>query len=187
MCLPVWTESKQSCFPKCHEKILRSTCAFPFGGNRNNNVSMVGQHIKHGLHVPSRLEGIETIDISGLILAAFSTVYMCLPVWREWKLGIYRSTVVSTTRSVYMCLPVWRESKRISIRTGCSAKLCLHVPSRLEGIETCCNPVDTSHITLCLHVPSRLEGIETIGHHAGDWDINKNVYMCLPVRRESKL
>ena len=62
------------------------------------------------LHVPSRLEGMETF------LNQF--------------LDVNKS-------QVYMCLPVWRESKRYIgdlIRTDMLDSL--HVPSRLEGIET---------------------------------------------------
>ena len=41
-------------------------------------------HIQKSSHVPSRLEGIETIA-SRMMRVAFSTVRMCLPVWRELK------------------------------------------------------------------------------------------------------
>ena len=129
----------------------------------------------------------ETIHHSRHFHCSGSLVYMCLPVWREWK--------------------PHRTSERHSIN------FCIHVPSRLEGMETCvsfsenyivyknifvymCLPVwresklpDPEDAgPLCrrsLHVPSRLEGIET-RRESTNKILSVLVYMCLPVWRELK-
>ena len=65
-----------------------------------------------GLHVPSRLEGIETRPDSPLHRTAYG-VYTCLPVWRELKLkGLAMRRRLRFDR-VYTCLPVWRELKLV--------------------------------------------------------------------------
>ena len=92
MCLPVWRESKQGgrggCIPPL--RFYTSTCAFPFGGNRNIiHFNLVGK-LAGSLHVPSRLEGIETFRTRDRYRSQERCVYMCLPVWRESKLR-YRS------------------------------------------------------------------------------------------------
>ena len=77
-----------------------------------------------------------------------------------------------------------RSPETLSVPFGC-----LHVPSRLEGIET----KIASHCffllsyKICLHVPSRLEGIET-PENTFAFVSSKIifVYMCLPVWRELK-
>ena len=162
---------------------------------------------------------------------------MCLPVWREWKLNCRIQGIMSILL-VYMCLPVWRESKRCSVNgdliirddlSTCAFPFggnrnpssqtvpetrmgsCLHVPSRLEGMETeplqvrsrsfcwstCAFPFGGNRnappgfrvvkCSLSLHVPSRLEGIETLLIQQSLRRQARPVYMCLPVWRESKL
>ena len=146
--------------------LQESTCAFPFGGNGNVVFCVAFAVFCGSLHVPSRLEGMETMgeqrEVFALLglhvpsrlegmetqqqknqeracchAARHDNVYMCLPVWREWKLvgdsyqlldedaiGLHvpsrlegmetLSTIKSSDRfEVYMCLPVWREWKRI--------------------------------------------------------------------------
>ena len=61
--------------------------------------------------MPSRLEGMETAMTVAVKTKNTETVYMCLPVWREWKPYPMGFRVV------------W-------------VFYCLHVPSRLEGMET---------------------------------------------------
>ena len=114
MCLPVWREWK-------------------LNKDRFASVNLVNFR----LHVPSRLEGIETnlaqlSDCEGHL----ERVYMCLPVWREWKHMGWKSVAEQSTT-------------------------CLHVPSRLEGIETMGRLLSLFRRANRLHVPSRLEGIET--------------------------
>ena len=92
MCLPVWRESK-------------------LGDNRIDKLQL---HIV-SLHVPSRLEGIETQCLHHPRRRS-SWVYMCLPVWRESK--------------PEKCFPVHLATREVLRGIG------LHVPSRLEGIET---------------------------------------------------
>ena len=61
-----------------------------------------------------------------------------------------------------MCLPVWRELKQLPLLCGVrSFQYRLHVPSRLEGIETEFLRLLSGTLVTSLHVPSRLEGIET--------------------------
>ena len=114
-----------------------------------------------------------------------SPVWMCLPVWRELKrkFGDFSRTIAAR---VWMCLPVWRELKHKIRLERRGESMCLNVPSRLKGIETCVwgehfhlkffksecafpfegnwNFVSRSGkfvIHCCLNVPSRLKGIET--------------------------
>ena len=60
-----------------------------------------------------------------------------------------------------MCLPVWRELKRhLRQYYGWCLLQGLHVPSRLEGMETDSRGYMNQNWR-GLHVPSRLEGMET--------------------------
>ena len=61
MCLPVWREWKHEVGCGCGFFRFGSTCAFPFGGNGNKSI-LKGFFclLEESLHVPSRLEGIET-------------------------------------------------------------------------------------------------------------------------------
>ena len=160
-----------------------STCAFPFGGNRNLFDFFTTTTLRTRLHVPSRLEGIETIRA----LRCVCGVLQCLHVPSRLE-GM-------ETESRYPCVGSNRS---------------LHVPSRLEGMETFWLFKEDFRNGCGLHVPSRLEGIETLGIPQPFWGLgaqstcafpfggNGNnfkssaygyvgiVYMCLPVWRESK-
>ena len=116
-----------------------------------------------------------------------SRVYMCLPVRREWKL-ISNNISYQRPMPVYMCLPVWREWKPHTPRCGhcASASTCAFPFGGNGSWKICWIPFSTT--CLSLHVPSRLEGMETVSsQHAvpgfPNWSL---VYMCLPVWREWK-
>ena len=137
MCLPVWRELKL-CACRAATSLPSFACS----------------------HVPSRLEGIETV--SGRALS------------RQFG-------------GVHMCLPVWRELKRVFIRHRTRpGESCSHVPSRLEGIETRFRRRSSDPFLVCSHVPSRLEGIETRSDRKNLWLVLTSVHMCLPVWRELK-
>ena len=113
--------------------------------------------------LPVRRESKQTLQSFRNLQSAFYCVYMCLPVWRESKQRLISRSVgssgsslstcafpfggnrnslvivsVASASSVYMCLPVWRESKQTELRCilSLTSLFRLHVPSRLEGIET---------------------------------------------------
>ena len=64
-------------------------------------------------------------------------------------------------------------------------RMCLHVPSRSEGIETSVIRLYLANLITGLHVPSRSEGIETLFRRCESRSVFL-VYTCLPVRRELK-
>ena len=93
------------------------------------------QHLSACLHVPSRLEGIETARVA--VLKFVIGYRLHVPSRLE---GIetqrHRPQSLALPIAVYMCLPVWRELKPPYRHAAPSGSLSLHVPSRLEGIET---------------------------------------------------
>ena len=113
--------------------------------------------------MPSRLEGIETVCIQGEVCIDVPVrVYMCLPVWRELK-PIYSRYSIRLPKFVYMCLPVWRELKlweRVRDIRRIQVYMCLPVWRELKLNFITQMFVDVS--VRRLHVPSRLEGIETL-------------------------
>ena len=163
MCLPVWREWKLDAL-------------HPGAGVPINIVYMC---------LPVWREWKHTTELASSSKSAL--VYMCLPVWREWK-PRFRQWSSWFQIFVYMCLPVWREWKREPLASLTITLLirCLHVPSRLEGMET--TPPSTA-------IPYFGFGVSTcafpfggngnyrsfVGHFAFLY-----VYMCLPVWREWK-
>ena len=163
------------------------TRTFPFGGNGNIKTTGGASSISSkSSHVPSRLEGMETIEPERPQWSASDVeVHTYLPVWRELKLLLQLLPVLSVESS--------------------------HVPSRLEGMET--EPAKTNkktntfvhtylpvwrelkpyyayHRHLSLHgshVPSRLEGIETANASSAKcFSMRDLVHTYLPVWRELK-
>ena len=110
-------------------------------------------------HVPSRLEGMETLlDLrdnqpnlaftrtfpfggngnrveSPLVNCFTLDVHTYLPVWREWK-PYFSEFCHCFAPLVHTYLPVWREWKPIAKTLKVPVKYGSHVPSRLEGMET---------------------------------------------------
>ena len=239
MCLPVRRESKRFLLTVhwVSDSVV-STCAFPFGGNRNENIAIFVNFVTDTSTCAFPFGGNRNEYDCQFLRCDVVKVYMCLPVRREWKqkttlLSIehmsWRSLHVPSRSegmetqnrtpfpldgiSVYMCLPVRREWKRVrcqqapkllyksthafpfggngngSTATSTSGEgSSLHVPSRSEGMETspkmiserysivtstCAFPFGgngNGHLEfhllcrheICLHVPSRSEGIETM-------------------------
>ena len=133
---------------------------FPFGGNRNLYINIIRKNIDEACQGLSRSEGIET-GVPLLILKDFHHLPRTFPFG-----GNRNNTPAASDGSVlYKGLaepfPVRRESKQ---NTYCPfpsvSTMCLHVLSRLEGIET-----TRASRRDCLLLPcpvlSRLEGIET--------------------------
>ena len=112
--------------------------------------------------MPSRLEGIETHTGLPLDLLSSELPSTCaFPFGGNGNITYLRSEMQSLR--VYMCLPVWRESKQTANgeNLGFVVRIGLHVPSRLEGIETLSLAMTLTMSAYSLHVPSRLEGMET--------------------------
>ena len=112
---------------------------------------------------------------------------MCLPVWRELKHELVSGEIKFSNSLVYMCLPVWRELKPSGVLFARNVIVAsLHVPSRLEGVETSSTQPQSENLTLvymCLPVRRELkQQYPSIQQRI----CCLHVYMCLPVRRELK-
>ena len=112
ICFPVWREWKQSSVAGAGGGAVHVFgYAFPFEGNGNTNTNIWIIGVCHTLDMLSRLKGIETYleMLAGDVFINF--LWICFPVWREWK----------------------RESE--SFPSSCH-KETLDMLSRLKGIET---------------------------------------------------
>ena len=91
MCLPVWRESKLL-FAEIDSEVQIfnvSTCAFPFGGNRNKEGAV--------------------LDSTACLL-----VYMCLPVWRESKRNMLKVYILGVPRRSTCAFPFGGNRNAIS-------------------------------------------------------------------------
>ena len=110
--------------------------------------------------MPSRLEGMETKTRMAKA-AIIAKVYMCLPVWREWKHICSIGILAAQTKST--CAFPFGGNGNISI-----GPLMMKSPTT---VSTCAFPfggngnhpqTHSTHPDMdSLHVPSRLEGMET--------------------------
>ena len=213
MCLPVRREWKHSV--KRNNAFLVALCSLHVPsrseGMETNGRHFAGRHFAVSLHVPSRSEGMETACDTNIIFPSESVkstcafpfggngnrstmriclwirllVYMCLPVRREWKRSGFSQLVVIPFKST--CAFPFGGNGNDCSATATTAQNRLHVPSRSEGMET-----SKRVIFICL---LKFLGSTCAFPFGGNGNViafisartnHRHVYMCLPVRRESK-
>ena len=113
-----------------------STCAFPFGGNGNPRSRTTIHGRTWCLHVPSRLEGMETyLNIHQRFRLADSSLHV--PSRLEGMETLHTPILTIAASLVSTCaFPFGGNGNSSPPIVTSSFFHCLHVPSRLEGMET---------------------------------------------------
>ena len=133
----------------------------------------------------SRLKGMETLTWRDRIaLHCLKTLWICFPVWREWKQFI--ALVNGVFAKFFGYAFPFEGNGNTSVWCFRTTDVSLDMLSRLKGIETFRAASLRATILFTLDMLSRLKGIETFSASSvrGFW---LSLWICFPVWRKWKL
>ena len=154
------------------------TRAFPFEGNGNSILAPCSPPFMGMFTRAFPFEGNGNIKIIAIVFCPSFKFTRAFPFEGNGNLSVPVRRVQSAP-----CLHVpsrlkGMETTRFS-PPSTSKMPGLHVPSRLKGIETFFSSFAPTQLLGGLHVPSRLKGIETSSYFSAN--LSSLVYTCLPV------